>query len=179
MAQCKELLPFILSWEGGYVNDPDDLGGATNKGVTIATWRQVGYDKTGDGVIDVDDLRQLTDEDVMTRVLKPHYWDRWRADQIEDQAIANICVDWCWCSGRHAITRVQKLLGVKPDGIVGQITLAAINSASPLPLFMKIKQDRRFFLEGICRSRSKNRKFLKGWLRRLDAITYQKLLPNE
>lgn len=38
MADIKVLVPFILSWEGGFVNDPDDKGGATNKGVTIATW---------------------------------------------------------------------------------------------------------------------------------------------
>ena len=39
MADAQKLVPFILSWEGGYVNDPDDVGGATNKGITIATWR--------------------------------------------------------------------------------------------------------------------------------------------
>ena len=33
MAEVKKLVPFILKWEGGFVNDPDDLGGATNKGV--------------------------------------------------------------------------------------------------------------------------------------------------
>lgn len=38
MADVKELAPFILKWEGGFVNDPDDLGGATNMGVTISTY---------------------------------------------------------------------------------------------------------------------------------------------
>ena len=56
MAEVMKLAPYILSFEGGFVNDPDDRGGATNKGVTIATWRKVGYDKDGDGDIDVDDL---------------------------------------------------------------------------------------------------------------------------
>ena len=42
MAKVNLLLPFILRWEGGFVNDPMDKGGATNKGVTIATWRKVG-----------------------------------------------------------------------------------------------------------------------------------------
>src|SRR3712207_7646428 len=45
MANVKILLPFILKWEGGFVNDPADSGGATNKGVTIATWKRCGYDK--------------------------------------------------------------------------------------------------------------------------------------
>jgi hypothetical protein len=50
MADLKIFLPKILKWEGGFVNDPADPGGATNMGVTISTWRQVGYDKTGDGL---------------------------------------------------------------------------------------------------------------------------------
>lgn len=63
-----------MSHEGGFVNDPLDRGGATNKGVTIATWRQVGYDKDGDGDIDVDDLKKITDTDAVERVMRPHYW---------------------------------------------------------------------------------------------------------
>ena len=65
MADVRKLAPFILKWEGGFVNDPDDLGGATNMGVTIGTWKSCGYDKDGDGDIDVDDLHLLTREDVV------------------------------------------------------------------------------------------------------------------
>ena len=72
MANVYKLAPWILKWEGGFVNDPADLGGATNMGVTIGTWKSCGYDKDGDGDIDVDDLHLLTREDVVKRVLKPH-----------------------------------------------------------------------------------------------------------
>ena len=39
MANYKQIIPFILSWEGGFCNRKNDRGGATNKGVTINTWR--------------------------------------------------------------------------------------------------------------------------------------------
>ena len=41
MADVRKLVPFILKWEGGFVNDPDDLGGATNMGVTIGTYEHI------------------------------------------------------------------------------------------------------------------------------------------
>ena len=131
MANVNQLAPFILKWEGGFVNDPADLGGATNMGATIGTWKSCGYDKDGDGDIDVDDLRLLTREDVVNRVLKPHYWDRWKADLITSQSVANILVDWVWASGAHGIKIPQRLLGVTVDGIVGPKTLAAVNARNP------------------------------------------------
>ena len=173
MADVNKLIGFILKWEGGFVNDPDDLGGATNKGVTIATWRQVGYDKDGDGDIDVDDLKLLTNDDVMNRVLKPHYWDRWKADNIKKQSIANILVDWVWASGKYGIVRPQKILGVVADGIVGNKTISALNNyPDQKQLFDLIKADRVAYIDEICKARPANLKFRTGWLRRLNELKY-------
>ena len=72
MANVNDLAPFILKWEGGFVNDPKDRGGATNMGVTLNTWNRVGYDKDKDGDIDVKDLKLLSKEDVVNKVLKPY-----------------------------------------------------------------------------------------------------------
>ena len=172
MADVNKLAPFILKWEGGFVNDPDDLGGATNMGVTIGAWKSCGYDKDGDGDIDVDDLHLLTREDVVNRVLKPYYWDRWKADSIQDQSVANILVDWIWASGVHGIKIPQDLLGVIPDGIVGPKTLAAVNSRNPRELFDQIKIARFDFIEDICRKRPANNKFKRGWMNRINDISY-------
>lgn len=172
MAQVSKLAPYILKWEGGFVNDPDDAGGATNMGVTISTWKSVGYDKDGDGDIDVDDLRLLTKDDVINRVLKPHYWDRWKADKIESQSVANIVVDWVWASGKHGITRVQKILGVTVDGIVGEKTLKAVNEHDPMQLYFEIKNERIRFIDEICKARPANEKFRKGWMNRLNDMKY-------
>lgn len=174
MASIELFAPWLLRWEGGFVNDPDDLGGATNKGVTISTWKQVGYDKDSDGDIDVEDLKLLTDKDVIDRVLKLHYWDRWKADHIEKQSLANILVDWVWASGKHGIVIPQRIIGVKPDGIVGPCTLRAVNEyPDPSLLWGKIMAARRQFIEDICKSRPKNKKFKKGWLNRLNSLRYE------
>ena len=168
MADAQKLVPFILSWEGGYVNDPDDVGGATNKGITIATWRLHGCDNDGDGDIDADDLRIITNEQWM-EIFKCQYWDRWKADEIENQSIANIVVDWVWASGVHGIKQVQKILGVEVDGIVGRKTLAALNSRPA----DQIQAARIAFVENIVRRKPSQRKFLRGWKNRILAIKFE------
>jgi len=169
MANIQLLVPLILKWEGGFVNDPADLGGATNKGVTLSTWKSQGYDKNGDGKIDVEDLKLIGREDIVERILRPHYWNRWQADRIESQALANILVDWVWGSGHYGITIPQGILGVKTDGIVGEKTLHVLNSyPDPEGLFEKIKQMRRAYFNMICIDRPTNKLFLKGWLNRLN-----------
>ena len=173
MADIYQLAPFILKWEGGFVNDPVDKGGATNMGVTIGTWRSVGYDKDGDGDIDVDDLHLLTREDVIERVLRPHYWNRWRADEIHNQSVANILVDWVWASGAHGIRRPQRILGVTADGIVGPKTIAAVNSMDAMELHFRIKNDRIRFIAEICKANPSQERFRRGWLNRIDELTFK------
>lgn len=170
MADIKKLSPIILKWEGGFVNDPVDRGGATNKGVTIATWRKVGYDKDGDGDIDVDDMKLLTQAD-FEHVLRI-YWNRWQADKIKSQALANILVDWVWGSGAWGIKIPQRILGLMDDGKVGRNTLSAINAADPKSLFAKIYVARLKFLENIVTKDPKQKRFLKGWKNRLADFKY-------
>ena len=110
--------------------------------------------------------------------MRPHYWNRWKADRIASQSVANIVVDWVWASGKHGITKVQKLLGVKVDGIVGEKTLAAINAQNPRALFDKIKAARVAFIEGIVAANPSQRKFRNGWLKRLNRIKYGSLTYN-
>lgn len=192
MANIKNIIPFLLYFEAGlskhyinlpfdemfekakltgWANDPDDSGGATMCGVTTATWKSVGYDKDGDGDIDMYDLKLITFDDWYSRVLKPHFWDRWKADQINCQAIANTLVDWVWASGANGIKIPQRILGVKIDGIVGPKTIAAINAADAKALFNQIQSARNNFIEDCIRKKPKNKKFRNGWLRRLNAIT--------
>jgi lysozyme family protein len=177
MAKIEPLGKFILSWEGGFVNDPADRGGATNKGVTLRTWQAQGWDKNHDGKIDVTDLKLISDADAIA-IMKRDYWDRWRADQISSQAIANILVDWVWASGVWGIKIPQDMLGCRADGIVGQKTLAALDRQDPVQFFARLKERREQYLYDICKSRPANKKFLKGWLRRLNSINYYSMVCN-
>lgn len=171
MANVEKLVPFILKWEGGFVNDPDDLGGATNRGVTLATYMQY-CRKKGYPVPTVERLKNLSNRE-WTEILKTMYWDRWLADQIVNQSVANILVDWVWASGIHGIKRPQKILGVAVDGIAGSRTLAAINAKDAKELFFAIKADRTRFIDETCKARPANEKFRKGWMNRINNLTFE------
>lgn len=167
MADAKKLIPFILKWEGGFANHPNDKGGATNKGITIATFRHF----FGSGAT-VEQLKAMTDEQWET-VFRKGFWNPFKGDEIKNQSIANICVDWAWGSGATtAIKQVQRLLGVAADGVIGNITLGAINNAEPEKLFEKIKSARLAFVEAIVKRDASQQVFLKGWRNRINSIQY-------
>lgn len=171
MADVKLLAPITLKWEGGYVNHPNDKGGPTNKGVTIGTYeaycRKKGYPKPT-----IERLKNLSDNDWID-ILKNLYWDRWKADQIKNQAIANLVVDWVWGSGKWGIVFPQRILDVSDDGIVGLKTIAAINDyPDQSELFKKLWLRRKQHFEDIVKADPTQAVFLKGWLNRLNDFKY-------
>lgn len=167
MAKAELLKPFILRWEGGFVDDPLDRGGATNKGITIGTFRNF-YGKEAT----VKQLKNITDEQWL-HIFKCGFWDKWKADDINNQSIADIVVDWAWASGTvTSIKQVQKILGVAVDGIVGNDTLTAINTADQRTLFDKIHSRRIEFVENIVKRDPSQTRFLKGWKNRINSLTF-------
>lgn len=140
-------------------------------GITLATWQQVGYDKDADGDIDKIDLHLLSRQDAIT-ILRLHYWNRWRAEEILSQAVAEILVDWLWCSGKWGIIIPQRILGVPPDGIVGNITLTAVNNTKPYDFHLQLFESRIHFIQQIIRRDPTQKRFEKGWLNRLNDFTY-------
>lgn len=167
MADYQKLVPIIKKWEGGFVNDPSDSGGATNKGVTLSTFRSFyGSNKT------VEDLKNLSDTQWL-HIFLNGYWNKCQASNINNQSIANIFVDWAWGSGPvTAIKQVQKIVGTDVDGIVGQKTLDAINKKDPQTLFNAIKKARIEFVENLVKQRPKDAKFLQGWKNRINSFSF-------
>ena len=174
MADYTKLAPFICKWEGGdkYTNDPVDRGGATKYGITLETWKNVGYDKNKDGKIDKKDIMLLSYEDFL-KVFKKNFWDKWQGDKIKNQSVANIVVDWLWGSGKWGIIYPQRILGVKDDGKVGPKTIEAINKVNPKEFFEKVKKSRIQFYQNIVKNNPSQKKFIKGWTNRANALKFE------
>ena len=168
MADKNKLIPIIKRWEGGYGELKNDKGGATNSGVTIAVFQSVyGKNKTK------NDLKKMTDEQwdyIFTKL----FWNKWKADEIKNQSIANILVDWCWMSGNIGVKKVQELFGLKVDGIVGSKTLGKINSVDGEWLFKRIWEMRLNYYNKIVKNNPSQKVFLKGWMNRLNYFKFQK-----
>lgn len=164
MADFYKFAPLLHSLEKGVSNRKNDRGGFTVDGVTLTTFRQFyGQDKTK------DDLRNITPQQ-WRHIMKSGYWDVCKADQIESQKLAELIADWCVNSGTARIRNVQTILGVKPDGAVGPVTLNAINSADPEELYRRLMSARVGWFEKIVARNPNQKKFLKGWLNRLKRL---------
>lgn len=181
MADCKILGIALRSWEGGFVNDPDDAGGATMRGITLATYASYRKMK-GRPAPTVSDLRAISDAEWWD-CFKTMYWDVWQADKIQSQAVANICVNWGWGAGPvTAIKAVQNALGLKADGKVGPMTLAALNKSHRVYgyrfIFNRIKAERgQQYLTAA--KKGNNAKFLDGWLRKWEGFHYDRILKSD
>lgn len=168
MANHKILAPFILSHEGGFSNNPKDPGGATMRGVTLATYRSVyGSKKT------VADLKRITSEE-WGSIFKKYYWDRCKADIIANQSVANMLVDFAWNSGVvTAVKTIQQIVGVDADGIAGRVTIGAINGyfRGSKYVFDKLKEARLRYMQ----TRKNWPTFKNGWTTRVNSIKYGSL----
>jgi lysozyme family protein len=167
MAESKELIPLIQKWEGGYSNHPNDKGGCTMKGITISTYRKYfGKEKN------CNDLKTITDDEWIY-IFEDGYWNPCKANDYINQSVANIIVDWAWMSGvKTAIQKVQRILNIDDDGIVGKQTLNAINSSDQEKLFYDIYNERKKYYYNICNNNPSQNVFLKGWLNRLNDFEF-------
>lgn len=144
----------------------DDKGGPTLCGITMSTYNEY-CKKYGKPKVTVETFVQMTAADWLD-VFNSLFWKRCNGDAIESQAVADMLVDWCWTSGVWAIKRVQKIVGVYQDGIVGSKTIAAINKAAKTDKrFMEhLLSERLAYYVSIADREPAQRKFLNGWLNR-------------
>lgn len=143
----------VLEHEGGFVDHPDDPGGATNFGITERTARSFGY--TGD-------MRELPLE-VAVDIYKRLYWDTISADEMPF-AVAFQVFDG---AVNHGISRsvmwLQEIVSATPDGVVGPQTLNLINSDSESDIVFLYNSERIQFYTGLKTFNA----FGRGWMRRI------------
>lgn len=175
MADFNSFFPTLLKHEGGFVDDPDDPGGATNKGVTMGTFEQCAKRLLGIQPT-LDNLRALSDSQAGT-IYKALYWDKVHGDQIALQPLANIVFDFQVNAGANASRLLQTVLnaqGVQPplavDGAIGAGTLAALKQANATAVYAAYKKGRRDYYTNLVKKSPKLSKFLKGWLARVDSF---------
>lgn len=167
MAEFKTYAPKLLQLEGGYSNHTEDRGSHTMMGVTLATYRSYcGQEKT------IKDLQNIS-YGTWEKIMKDMYWDKCKADKIDNQPLAEIIVDWCVNSGMVGLRKVQEIIGAKPDGICGTITLSLINSSDAESLFDRIMSARKQFYVNIVKKNPSQKVFMNGWMNRLGKFKFE------
>ena len=132
MLDVREIAHEIVAREGGYVNDPDDPGGATNFGVTIHTMRRLGLDLDRDGQVTPADVRQLSQAQAVDIFLE-HYYTRPLIAELPAVLRASV-FDMYVNAGGNAVKILQRLLvdmgyAVTVDGALGPQSIAAARAA--------------------------------------------------
>lgn len=149
-------LPVTLKYEGGYVDHPADPGGATNRGITLATYRRYRPGATK------FDLRAISNHEVET-IYRDGYWKPIKGDDLPvgvDLATFDFGVN----SGvSRASKYLQRALGVDADGKIGNVTVAAARSANGKEVIQRLCGQRLSFV----RSLRTFATFGKGWSRRI------------
>nr|WP_111298897.1 holin-associated N-acetylmuramidase [Paracoccus saliphilus] len=181
MQSVEEIARQIVGREGGYVNDPDDPGGATNHGVTIGTMRGLGMDLNKDGRIDATDVRALTRAQA-ERVFVEHYFRKPGLAELPVPLQASV-FDMYVNAGANAVKILQRLITrmgfpAAADGIVGPRTIAAAHDAAeaaPHHLADAYGIARRSYYYAVADQRPASRKFARtktggkgGWITRAE-----------
>ena len=133
MPSVEEVAAQIVAREGGYVNDPDDPGGATNYGVTVGTMKSLGLDLNKDGRVDANDVKMLTRAQAQ-QIFVEHYFRRPRLAELPPAVQASV-FDMYVNAGANAVKILQRLVArmgfaASADGVIGPQTLAAAHDAA-------------------------------------------------
>ncbi|THH38863.1 peptidoglycan-binding protein [Aliishimia ponticola] len=181
MPTVRDIAEEIVAREGGYVNDPDDPGGATNWGVTIHTMRRLGLDLNKDGQITPADVKRLTREQAVD-IFIDHYFERPRIAKLPDVLQASV-FDMYVNAGGNAVKILQRLLremgwNVTVDGAIGPQTYTAAHeayAAAPDHIADAYAIARRNYYFRLADRRAASRKYARtraggkgGWIKRAE-----------
>lgn len=174
----EKALDFTLTFEGGYVNDPVDPGGATKYGISLREARklhpELDLDKDNDGDVDADDIKLFTKNDAI-EIYTEKFWLPNHCDAIHSPLIASRIFDTAVNMGSRQAGRIaQRAFNVtvgfhdtlRVDGIIGYNTLEALNSCFDTEWMLAYKADRWAVYRWIMDKSPKMKKYYNGWGRR-------------
>jgi len=133
MPSVQQIASDIVVREGGYVNDPDDPGGATKHGVSIYTLRRLDLDLTQDGRVGVDDVLALSQGQVVD-IFIDHYFAALKIGDLP-AILHDTVFDMYVNAGSNAVKILQRLLCdmgflVAADAEIGPQTTGAAQKAA-------------------------------------------------
>ena len=151
----------IFRHEGGYVNDPNDPGGETKFGISKRSYPGL-------------DIKNLSKEKA-----KEIYWNdfyqKMKIGHIADEDISLQMFDFGVNAGGNAVKTMQNILNLKPDGVIGNDTLNAVNSYPDQAKLHNLFVDARVqYYKTLVEKRPASTKYLDGWLNRVFSTTSKK-----
>ena len=163
MSDFNEAIGVVVKNEGGYVDHPDDPGGATNFGISARFLQRIG---------DSRHPRDITKDDAIL-LFKEHFWDRYGYEKLEPQSLATKVFDMSVNMGpgqaHKLFQRALRANGahwVDDDGALGPISFHAAEKASEIPLITAIRSEQAGFYRLLVAIEPAKGAFINGWLRR-------------
>lgn len=152
MNRYGDIIDFIIELEGGYVNHPNDPGGETKFGISKRSYPNL-------------DIKNLTRQHAET-IYRQDFWEKFNLDKLPPKlGAAVMCAAINHGAGRP-IRWLQMLLGVNPDGKIGQQTLRAATACD----INEVLIDFHIMREDFFMRNPNFDVFGKGWRRRVFKI---------
>ena len=157
MKNFNEIIEKVLEHEGGYVNDPKDLGGETKYGITKRFYPDV-------------DIKNLTIEQAV-EIYKKDYWDKNKVESLP-QNLWHIYFDMCVNMGKRTAVKVlqraavNKGRDIEVDGGLGPMTIGALKGVE----LDRVRAFRVKYYVDLITARPEQEKFYLGWFRRATEV---------
>lgn len=174
----RDAIKKVLEHEGGYVNHPADRGGPTNWGVTQKTYDLYMSQITGRPYQStIDEIKAMPIGNAIS-IYKALYWDKLSGDKIKKYSVAAAIFDQAINRGvSAAVKQAQKVLtntfkipGIAQDGVMGNMTLTALNTVDEAKFLSSYLQESILAYQKIVQNNPSQSVFLNGWLKRVESL---------
>jgi lysozyme family protein len=175
--RAERAIEYVIKVEGGdkFVKIKNDPGGATKYGISLRFLKQLKRDIDGDGDIDEDDIKALTYDDAEDIYLD-EFWNVFKFEEIQSDLIAFKVFEIAVHTGPNPAFRVLQRAAndlnasLSVDGILGDMTLSAVNELDPKLLLEWICQEVEAYYKRLLKGNPYFSNVINGWIRRAHLI---------